>query len=171
MPDEPPKSIDVTKSGGAEPQPTTKPIIVTNRPILKDPMVKDPDGKEHQPVSATGKVVAAPAGLVDKKTPVDMPKPTSDAANKPAVKPTETPASSEKAVMDAVAAKSAGKDKPAAQTEEEAKRQAQIDKLIEEKKYFLPIGQVTKRKKNIQLLIVLGVVVAAAAAYFVLKPR
>lgn len=59
------KIMDVSKPGKAAPSPSSKPIIVTNRPMLKrDPMVATPDGLEKAspsddtvPVSRTAKTL------------------------------------------------------------------------------------------------------------------
>ena len=52
-----------------------------------------------------------------------------------------------------------------AKNKEDEARQLEIEKLIEEKKYSVPIGQVAKKRNNAAILILLIFFVLAAGAY------
>lgn len=73
------KSFDISRPGKAAPAATAKPIIVSNRPVLKDPMVLDsiPDeldteAKSSSPSSASIKI--EPLDEKPAEKPVEMPK-------------------------------------------------------------------------------------------------
>lgn len=182
MPDEqpPPKTIDVTKPGAPAPEPSAKPIIVSNRPMLQDPMMVKSDDKppheqksDHKELSATGKTIPSPAGLTAPKAepPSPAPTPPTEAKDSSEPEPETAQASSEKAVVDAVASKTAGGDKKKTEVQAEAEKtqQEHLEKLVEDKTYFLPIGKVTQRKQNKQVLIVAGAVAVLGLVFFLLK--
>lgn len=69
--------------------------------------------------------------------------------------PDELGESSDTAVVDAVADQvAAGKKIDQGMSEEEKKKQEALEKMVAEKKYFIPIGKVHHRKSNKMILIV-----------------
>lgn len=52
-----------------------------------------------------------------------------------------------------------------AQSKEDEARQKEIEKLIEEKKYFVPIGQVAKKRNNTTAVVALFIVLLAICGY------
>jgi hypothetical protein len=62
-----PGIMDVSKPGKAKPSATSKPIIITNRPLLQDPMVVDDEAKQDDsPLSpAKSKVTIKPISVSD----------------------------------------------------------------------------------------------------------
>lgn len=89
--DKAPKVMDVARPGKSAPSDTSKPIIVTNRPMLRrDPMMATPDGIEKNvseekpaPVARTAKpivVIARPADASDVAKPADDKTPAPAAA-------------------------------------------------------------------------------------------
>ncbi len=185
------KTMDVSRPGKAAPDSSSRPVIVTHRPMVQDPMVKDKDESkepedETKKTMSYGNKVIAPlseeSNTEDSKTAVDETKTevkeTEDKPEettkeeKPATSPEdiETKPSSdqtgeEEAVVDATAEQVKTNKKPELSAEEK-KRQEAIQKLVNEKKYVLPIGQFTKRRNNRRavLILVLVAVVAFMAA-------
>ncbi len=75
---------------------------------------------------------------------------------------------SDQAAIDELA-KTASDQKAAKNTQDESANDKATQSLIENKTYFVPIGQVTKRRNTMIFVIILLLIVAAAvAAYFVL---
>ncbi len=152
--------IDVSHPGKTAPSGTSKPVIVTNRPILKDPMMVSDEATS-----------AAATGVPEKEVP---------ALDKPSTKPDLHPSAEAVTASDAVkSAHQAEEPKladdqvsqdenasPAAQTAEQeeveadkqAKHDAEIQKLVEAKQYFLPINSVEQRRTK--RFVVLGILLS-----------
>lgn len=202
--DEPKKLFDVVKPGKTAASPTSKPIIVTNRPVLKDPMMvvdsipNASDEKQEAPGKLSKRVRIEPLSdeeslksdepsepAEEKKTAQPEPDtaehdteklesdqpseltPQAEAgapAELEAPKPeTEQPdATDEEAGTAQVEqATSADEDKAA---KELAKHQAAIEKLVENRTYYLPVNAVAKRrtKRHVALGVLLIIILAAA---------
>lgn len=188
-----PSLTDVAKPGKSSPSPTSRPVIVTHRPILKDPMVnhEDESPKPDKPTLKTpSKRAAELESLSIPKLPVetedapdesttqddDMPSKESAPAPK---KETETAASEDAdkddakvdapddAVptppLDAKAARPDDEDEVALAAQE--KHVANVQKLIETKKYFLPINSVEKRRAKHTLILGIGVSILLLLAW------
>lgn len=217
------KAMDVAKPGKVPADASSKPIIVTHRPIVQDPMVKSDTEisdllpvKESQEVKSSPtsgeKVIAPPDHTAEtdtEKKPAETEDETVEAAkpeaaepegetdaepeaNKPpkASKPaqsdpdttakadTKKPSpSSEAAVVDAVLdqTEAGSKQKEDKEAEQEAAKLEHLQKLVEEKKYFVKTGQVARRRNNriafvflVLLLIAIGLYLAVDAK--VVKP-
>ena len=177
------KSMDVMKPGATTPESTGRPIIVTNRPIMQDPMVKEADtsddkaAEETTPkgtVSSGSSKVIAPLGSqekTDEATPAAETDETSDDSDKPEVEaissiPTPEEEQAQAAVVDAVVA-SAGSNQSPEQQEQIAQdeRHQRVQKLVESKKYVVPIGQVSRKKLHQQLFLLVGLAVVVFGAY------
>ncbi len=170
------KFFDVAKPGKTAPDPTSRPIIVGHGERIKqDPMVSDAstskpvkeEPKITESKAAHEKVVAPIDEIADpkaKEEPKEEPKP------EPEPKPEDKP--SDSAAVEAVveqAGKKKTKDAKANEVSEEEKaRRKHIEKLVAEKTYFLPIGQITRKKnaRNGLIAVVLLAIVLAGAAYF-----
>lgn len=171
------KAIDVAKPGKTSPDASSRPVIVTHKPMIKDPMMKDEAAEtpQAQPVKVNNrsKVIAPPSKTDASAQPVEPEAaeakpaeeevtPETSATDTTQNETADTSADEQKAaekdaaIVDAVA-EQADKDKQQSNelTEEEKQRQAELDKLIADKKYFVPIGQVTKRKNNRRTLMIL----------------
>lgn len=206
------KVFDVAKPGKSSPDATSKPIIITNRPVLKDPMMTDePSGPppvnenvaSSKPsirikISPLGDESEAPAEPLVRDSIEDKPQ-EAPVEDKPeaAVEPDAEPAVEESkepepvAESETVAAEAAepskesvesGKpapepakettaednsqddgDQPTAQRADqkedeedlrkEIERQTELQKIIESKKYFLPINAVSKRRSKRHIII------------------
>src|SRR5882757_2872268 len=90
-----PKVFDVAKPGKSAPSASSKPIIVTNRPVLKDPMMVDESTdagtKDKEPLTAPIRIKIQPLHHDDE--PKDEPeKPAKDGVpTEPAEKSIEEP--------------------------------------------------------------------------------
>lgn len=174
--------FDVAKPGKSVPSSSAKPIIVTNRPVLKDPMVVEEDGEvsasaadsesARSPSLPSAKVHIEP--LSSQKSDADdasaPPPEESDKAEEPAAeggdevkKDEKTTAEPDLSEVDDGAAEPSAKNiaKKAEEDEEAelkkaAERAEELDKLAESRKFYLPINQVEKRRTKRYVL--LGVV-------------
>ncbi|HET7060030.1 MAG TPA: hypothetical protein VFH99_01785 [Candidatus Saccharimonadales bacterium] len=150
---------DVDHPGKSTPSATSKPVIVSNRPLLKDPMVVDedaalpkegPDPDDKKPPKEELEHTAGP-----KLQPPDTIQPD-DAQTQPAEKKETLPAQTEPPGK-----KEADPKQEAA--EETAKQAAATQRLIDSKRYELPIDTVEKRKTK--RFVVLGVVLAVLLTF------
>lgn len=177
--------MDVAHPGKSAPSASSKPVIVTNRPILKDPMMLDeaakPEGEsisktvsrkvEVKPADAptsapevadpkaadkTIAQLAEEAAARDTKKPAPEPKP--EESKEPKEDKEDTTESSD--VVTPAAEEAADEE---AKLDETAKQDAALNKLVESKQYFLPINAVEKRRtKRVMVLgILLSVILAA----------
>lgn len=167
------KVFDVAKPGRTAPSSTTRPLIVGHGVIIQDPMVnaKTPPSnvpaKDEAPAEEKSELVVTPPKEEASKAPE---KPAEE--KPPEVKPTEkTPDSTDNAdsgAIDELASQSA-KKKQDADAEEKAKtKQIEMDKLIAEKKYLIPIGQVTRRNNNRVAIVILVLLALLVAAYLLI---
>lgn len=215
------KVFDVAKPGKTAPDASARPIIVTHRPMVQDPMMSDAEKSSKEPeetktttpaeatappvapatVSRGGKVVKpldeSPEiqpddSSVSSKTTakVDLSTEASAKAEKTSAGSAETdqekpPSTEEKVEVpkaaatddsnttssdEAVAEESEDKktkeNAEAKEAQEEQERQAAIEKLIEEKKYFVHVGEVHhKRKSRSVIVLLLLLIVIAAGGY------
>ena len=167
---------DVAPPGKSEPSATSKSVLITNRPLISDPMMtKNIEAPEPTtPEPAVTEPVATPA-VADKGNlqPVHqlvIKPPTDDerAARDAAISKTSSEKPAPPVLQDVVAAP----EKPAAVLEQtpdvsddlslplnpdaeevqaedaEAERQAALDKLVESQKYFLPVDAVELRRAH-----------------------
>jgi hypothetical protein len=164
---EPKKSMDVSKPENVKPDATSRPIIVGHKPMIQqDPMVSPAENQDTPPevaentekkaTSHSEKVVQPPSVSADAAEVAD-PKPEEPEAKSPEESDNSddaAPVSDEAAIVDAVAEQAkANKKNSGEPTEEDKKKQAEITKLIEEKKYFVPL-KVASHKRNSRLSMV-----------------
>ena len=177
------KSMDITKPNAA-PESSSRPIIVTNRPLLQDPMVTDAsptdaDGEPKpvaSPIAGSSKKIEPLTEATTETEPED--EKVADTGDAPAEPDTDEPeekvveinsdddTKAQAAVVDAVVEGSTKSTEQLAD-DVEAARQEKVQQLVESKKYIVPLGQVTKRKQNqrsIMILVVLLVIVGAYVA-------
>lgn len=187
------KIIDVSHPGKTPPSSSGKPVIVTNRPILQDPMVVTDAPQEEQPgappvtapTTARIKITPLTDDSSEKDTPAEKPSKektiaqlAEEAEKRSAEKAAPTPeppapeAQPEKAEPSkeepaSLDAPLPDKKKPAKTDEDEAeakkKREAELEKLVENKKYYLSINSVEKRrtKRAITIGVVLCLLLGA----------
>jgi hypothetical protein len=173
--------MDVAKPGKSAPDSTGRPVIIGHKPLLKqDPMVNGDSNKDAEETADEKlaplhgeKVIAPPEDVPPKEETAEAPaQPAPEPAEeKPEEKPQEeTPVGDDSAAVDAVAEQANAKKKDGEISEEDIKKQEALAKLVEEKKYFVPIN-VASRKRNarwsvvilILLLLFVGAYLAADA--------
>lgn len=188
---EPNKQVmDVSHPGKTAPPLTSKPVIVTNRTILKDPMVVDTtetDDKkaEEAPKNTVAKapvasdietsepkekeVVAKPEHVVQpiaapeaEEKPAEEPK--KDEPKPESAKPAEPTPTTQNSEDDADNGAVITDAQIEAEAAAEVARDAQVQKLIDSKKYYVPVNAVEKRrtKRVIALGIILSIILALA---------
>lgn len=152
---------DVEKPNTSAASATSKPVLVTNRPIMNDPMVKEDtsteDGSSKEPkenlaAKGSSKVKIQPLESSPKpEEPVktDEPNDSDEPSDTPEEAPTKPKVPQEKSESET--AKKAGNAKTPVEDEDiEAARKAEHDanlqKIVDAKTYYLPINAVEKRK-------------------------
>jgi cobalamin biosynthesis Mg chelatase CobN len=184
--------VDVEEPGTSAPSSTSKPVIVTNRPLLKDPMVKE---EKKNDISEQSDSIPAPAlasssnksrlqPLVDSISPDDEslavePKTpqVSEAAepetttSTPESEPEQKASGSEASEADAPQSqmlddaqaddklKSTAAKQAEVEAAEQVKHDAAVQKLVDTKRYELPINTVEERQSR--KFIMLGIVLMA----------
>lgn len=181
-----PKIIDVTKPGQSAPDASARPIIVSHRPIVKDPMVSA-GGKTDPDTSSAIELVEGPSTIhagnniepsaelkaqteaqaKTKNPPVTTDKPKSDSAVKSedSKKEDEAPKSSDAAAVETVAGETQTKKETEKLEAEEKAKQEALEKLIESKQYFVPIGQAKKASSSRVAVVLLIVIILAAVGF------
>jgi len=191
-----PRVMDVSKPGRSKPSQTSRPIIVGHGPMAKDPTVVD-DKLDNEPTAVPGEKPEITTAVSHKKiTPLsDDEKPAEDDESKdeeakdekdePAAKPDEDDAEAKKSedkedkdeksdsdasdsgAVDAIAEQAETKKQADKEAEAAIAKQQENQKLIETKKYFVPIGHDSTKKGGSQkaLIVLLVLIVLAAGAY------
>lgn len=160
---------DVEKPGATPALATSRPIITTKTPAVKDPMVADQGTDDAEPTRlspSAAKKTIAPLSSADRQ-PEDQPtRPEPESA-----KITDEPELEEQEQQKVVETDQSAEEIAAAQQaviSKEEQQQAELAaKLVEQKKYFVPIGAVQKRRtaRNTALLLaVLLLLVGGALA-------
>jgi hypothetical protein len=182
------KFFDVAKPGQSSPTSTARPVIVGHKPQVEDPMMtrKVPvvSDEQTQDTPADETPSGAPAGdtptMPSSFDRVDI-KPVSPELQATMVEPEEEPkeelpkpvqpavlpeSTSESSVKDSITeAAKTDTQSPAMrkleeekEAKEEAARQEAIEKMIAEKKYFVPVGKAKRRRGFKRFLIFLFVI-------------
>lgn len=154
--------MDVSKPGKTAPTASSKPIIVGHGLMVQDPMVTADVNAEEEKSEITqavpevaspanSKRIIAPLTSADKEVVADNKSSTTETSEASSPESTEevktevpepsTEETSDSAVVDAVIDQVGSKKKENAVSEEDRKRQEHIEKLVAEKKYFVPIGK------------------------------
>ncbi len=168
------KVFDVANPGSADAHPNARPVIVPRRTLLRDPMmasgnkpIKDAVSPEDQKdkeekLSETASKEVKPPETKDKS-----PQPSTEEADKETPEEEEKPAEADDSITEPAADEDSDESKEEEKNELTADKQLdeKYEKLIEDKKYFVPIGAV-KRRRNMRaaLITLLFVIVAALVA-------
>ena len=150
--DKQPRPIsDVAEPGKSAATATSKPVLVSNRPLIKDPMVVEDDANDDAKQSP-----AITKGSSKKIQPLDSsPKPLDDEESVPVEPPSE--AEKETETEEQLKPKKL-EDNEAAEAARQAERDANLQKIVEAKTYYLPINTVEKRKTK--RFVVLGILLS-----------
>lgn len=176
------KSMDVAKPGKSMPDLSARPVIVSHRPMVQDPMVKS-EAKTEEPVEPVKQ--ESEAGTTEESVPsyekkvikpISEPEPAepdesaAEDATVDATKETDEPepASDEAAVVEAVASQAQSRNgkKDGEPSEQDKANQEHFKKLIADKTYFVSVGQ-AGRRRNRRTAVILSVflVLALTGAY------
>lgn len=165
------KVIDVAKPGKSAPSASSKPIIVTNHPLLPDPMIVEdkPTESTDEPKDSAS---VPPSVSRLKIEPISKPediKPSKDEKADEVAKEDETTEDSADGVDSRDKLKDPTADEQDIIASKAAERQANLDKIALAKTYYLPINQVVRRRSKhvaiagVVLIIILGVAWADVA--------
>lgn len=162
--------MDVSKPGKSAPDASAKPIIVGHKPMVQDPMVNvevangedestDEEAKAEGPISPISKKVIAPIVQEEESKESessDAPTPVTETpSGEPKVEDNnEVADSTDTAVVEAVIDQVESKQ-PEGPNEEERKKQEELDKLVAEKKYFVPIGKAHRSSNRLRLVLIM----------------
>jgi hypothetical protein len=175
-----PPVFDVSKPGETAANPSSKPIIVSHKPMLKqDPMMKSEDGQDKEERKDLPK-----AKKETKIEPVSEIQPEDKAEDKPAEDSeldndekavVEGSPDSGSSAIDALADEVGSKKADQKARDDAKKKQIEVDKIIASKKYNLPIHDGVVARSGIGtvfinivlslLVVVAGVVLAVDAGY------
>ncbi len=172
---QPPRTVfDVAKPGkdGLPTSATTRPVIVTNRPVIKDPMVNDPQ-PSPQPSSSKKITITPLHDDVEPEKPQAAPKPEPQTDSTVAVNDKPVTVTPETTIADVAPPESldpagvptTGEERDA-ESELAHKRAARLQKMIDEEEYFLPIKTVEERRsRKVAIFGILLIIILAAAWY------
>ena len=147
------KVFDVAKPGKSAPSTTSKAIIVTNHPVLSDPMVVEdkPTATTDEPASPTNvppsvsRLKIEPLSKPEDVKPEDEEKPVEDSATEDA---TTEDTNDDDDVVDRDKIKDASTEEQELIDRKADERQANIEKIALAKTYYLPINQVVRRRSK-----------------------
>lgn len=132
---------DVEHPGKTAASPTSKPVIVSNRPIIKDPMVVE-DSADKQPELPARKTSTKPK-LQPLTPPSEHEEPQSDTSQDENEVVNEAP---EPPNAEAKNSKKTVEESEELEAKRKAERAANLQKIANAKTYYLPINSVEKRK-------------------------
>lgn len=160
------KTMDIAKPGRSAPNTSSRPVVVSNKPEISDPMVTPTDQKPVISDETDNTEVAEAMSSIVTKSHGKIIEPVSKSNTAEDSETTEQKeAKKESAVVDAVASQ-ADKGNKNDQSEEQAlKRQEAVNGLIQSKKYFVPIGAVARRRNKRALATIIILLVVASASY------
>lgn len=152
-----PKLFDVAKPGKTAATATSRPVIVGHGSTLKkDPMVNSSEDEkedtEKVPVRSHGPVTIQPLNEItgqDDESKTEEPN-DSDISDTKA-----PPENSDAAAVDALANEANDKKEAQKENDEAAKRALELEKIIESKQYFVPVGEAKRRRSNQRILMVI----------------
>lgn len=181
--------FDVAKPGKTPAEASSRPIIISHKPLVEDPMVSkkseqtDPDDKPSgiavstsagEVVSHGGKVVQPPQHEEVETDKSSHPAETVNDADNSIEPETKEQAKTEStsqasveinAAADELEQKNVKQEADAKESKQEAELQERISKLIEEKKYFVKIGE-TRRHKSASTGIMLFLLLLVVAGLY-----
>ncbi|HEY1064349.1 MAG TPA: hypothetical protein VGE30_03585 [Candidatus Saccharimonadales bacterium] len=171
----PPKHgiFDVAKPGSGQlpASGNSRSVIVSNRPVIKDPMVSEPTKPEATPEApSTKKIRIEPlhdTAEAPTPEPETAPEPTVVVDDKPVtVTPETTVADIAPNALEEPVAIPQPSEAREAEDELNRKRVARLQKMIDEEEYFLPIKTVEERRsRKVAIIGTITIILLAAAWY------
>jgi len=178
-----PRALDVIAPGKTPPASSARPIIVTNRPMIHDPMAPSQASAEAVPAAQPSRVaplISARAAVVPDVLPA-LPEakephmaPADGAGQPPTSAPPAVPLSEVQHAVTGVTPASPPGISPAAIPDaatpqktdrQQAARLAEQEQVVASKQYYLPITATEQRRSIRRALIVLVIVLAAACIW------
>ncbi len=165
---------DVEKPGTSAPAATSKPVILSHGPAVQDPMVTTPidDVPAEKPSGSAlmSHKTLQPLKSQDKeKTEAKEEEPKEAqkdevASDDKALEGSDEP--SDAGAVDALANQITDKRKEELKNDEAEKKRLELEKLIEDKKYFVPVGEAKRHRNNrwAAIVILLLVILVGSAA-------
>jgi len=143
-----PPVFDVSKPGKTAAEPTSRPIIVTHKPMIKqDPMVAPAEESSEKPLSSKKEASISPISNSESEAD-DKPKSQDESSDEPK-KEAATDNISGSGAIDALADEAESKKKDKKTDEEAAQKAAEIQNLIQSREYNLPIHDSGYRGRGI----------------------
>jgi hypothetical protein len=175
------KSVfDVSKPGSTAPSSSSKPIIVSHKPLIKDStLVEDveqkTEGKDAEILKAPSEkaevsrtVIKPPSDIeIDDKQKGETETKTSQTNEQADKESDTTEKSQEAAVVDAVISQTSEKKQKKIDQEEAEDKKDRINKLVESKQYFVKVRQ-PKSKRNKRAVVLLFLLLLATFVGFVI---
>lgn len=157
------KIIDVAHPDHSAPSDTSVPIIVTNRPILRDPMMANetptvgkPDNETPSSLSQSSTKTITPPVNDDKTDQIDSSvEPVAETVTEPETTTTEQ--SENSTLADSQTDSKTPQAKIDAELASQAQHEAELNTLVEDKAYFLPINSATKQRTKRFVIMGVGV--------------
>lgn len=149
-----PKSMDVSRPGTTTPSTSSKPIIVSNKPTVSDPVINQEEKKETTLVSHAGLTLQP---LESTEKPAEVP------AAKPESAPDPEPVSSDEGEVDVLAETATDKTKKKDAEKAELEVLRHVEKLADQKTYFVKTSDGASGSPFFKVLVVLIVLVLLAA--------
>lgn len=146
--------VDISKPGTTPPDASGKPVIVSHKPMIKDPMINDEASAETD----VPKDDKQSAPLIRENNKVIEP------LSKPGDKPVES-VKEEAAIVEAVIDQKGSKKKTTKSLQDTQEKNDQLEKLVESKKYFVKI-RIPKQKRNKRVLVIVVFVILASLLSF-----
>ena len=157
---------DISRSNDVPSSANSKSVIISNRPIVRDPMMTAPEIEDAAPVKTVAGV--SHERLIMPPT-SSAPLASSDAATKSVQSVPTTPVPEPESVKPPEPSEQKEEDQPLNLEAEEAKledaeaeRRAELQKLVDDQTYFLPVD--SRELKRAHEVIVISVVIALLLA-------
>lgn len=167
--------MDVSKGGKILPDTSARPVLVTHRPMIQDPMVKPVEDSDETVKKNENQKLSVPAHASKIIQPVseneEAKSENSDTEPEVVGQPADT--SDAEAVVEAVVeqAGSKSKSKEGGTDKEDKAREEHVQKLIADKTYFVPIGEAAQQRNNRAVLILMALLIVIAGSYLALDAQ
>jgi hypothetical protein len=179
----PSKTFDVSKPGKTPANATSRPIIVSHASMIKkDPMVRDSideseeKPEEVKPSTQTHQVKIEPLKKEDKSEEPEAkaPEERADEPKQDEAKPEDTEekpeaVKSEGGAVEALAGEVTAKREEQKQREAAEAKSKELEKVIESKEFFVPIGQAARRRSAFRITMVILLLLLIIVGVFALN--
>ena len=165
------KFHDVVHPGRTAANASSKPVIVSNRPMLKDPMVRDPEDvleyepKENRSTSNHQTVIVAANNDIDLGDDKISPERAEESSD--SVTPTTATSDDHQSSFQSdSSAKTVGVPGPISAVDGQEVHDQTVRNLVQEETYFVHIGKPNRSRKVLLIATPFMLVLSAAVGYF-----